>query len=152
MGDRHKSSEIKRIAVRAVPSRFHLDGAGTRRELSAGRKQAGSNVRHTGHPVRILAFQIGEAGLRRLDNRRRNQLIGCMHADNELTDLIRDKAGIRWRVSRKVLITFRDWVSKPSFSRDRAEPHPPCPRIRLSHSVFQPSTVRKWSPPLTVAA
>ncbi len=69
-----------------------------------------------------------------------------------LAHLIHDRAGIRWRVSRKVLITLRDWVSRPSFSRDRAEPHPPCPRIGLSHSVFQPSAVRKWSPPLTVAA
>ncbi len=39
--------------------------------------------------VRILTFPLDEAGLRRLDNRRRNQLFGCMHAHNELTFLNR---------------------------------------------------------------
>lgn len=39
--------------------------------------------------VRILTFPFDEAALRRLDNRRRNQLFGCMHAHNELTFLNR---------------------------------------------------------------
>jgi len=39
--------------------------------------------------VRILTFQLDEAGLRQLDNRRRNQLFGCMHAHNELSFLNR---------------------------------------------------------------
>lgn len=39
--------------------------------------------------VRILTFPLDEVGLRRLDNRRRNQLFGCMHAHNELTFLNR---------------------------------------------------------------
>ncbi len=39
--------------------------------------------------VRILTFQFNEARLRQLDNRRRNQLFGCMHAHNELSFLNR---------------------------------------------------------------
>lgn len=36
-------------------------------------------------------------------------------------------AGISWRVSRKLLILFADWVSKPSCPHDHAEPNPPRP-------------------------
>ena len=39
--------------------------------------------------VRILTYPIDEATLKTLDNRRRNQLFGCMHAHNELSYLNR---------------------------------------------------------------
>jgi hypothetical protein len=39
--------------------------------------------------VRILTFPIDENVLKKLGNRRRNQLFGCMHAHNELTFLNR---------------------------------------------------------------
>src|SRR5207237_9577319 len=50
--------------------------------------------------------------------------------------------GFGWRVSRKLLIVFMDWVSKPSCPHDHAEPHPPCTTIRLRRSAFQPSDAR----------
>jgi hypothetical protein len=40
-------------------------------------------------PLRILTYPIDEAVLARMNGRRRNQLIGCMHAHNELTFLNR---------------------------------------------------------------
>ncbi len=51
-------------------------------------------------------------------------------------------AAIRWRVSRKLLILFTDWVSKPSSSRDHAEPHPPCPTFTIQPFAF-PAVGRK---------
>jgi hypothetical protein len=59
-----------------------------------------------------------------------------------LARLIQRMPGIRWRVSRKALIALRDWVSKPSCPRERAEPHPPCLLIRPCRSIFQPSVAR----------
>jgi hypothetical protein len=59
-----------------------------------------------------------------------------------LADLIRGMAGIRWRVSRKSLTLFKDWVSKPSCPRNHSESHPPCTTIRLNHSDFQRSEAR----------
>jgi hypothetical protein len=37
----------------------------------------------------IIRLKIDKAALKTLDNRRRNQLVGCMHAHNELTVLNR---------------------------------------------------------------
>lgn len=67
-----------------------------------------------------------------------------------LAALIHRMAGIRWRVSHKRLILFRDWVSRPVHSPDQAGPHPPCMTIRLSRSAFQPLAARK-SPPRLMA-
>jgi len=40
-------------------------------------------------PVRILPFTVDDSALKRLSDRQRNQLFGCMHAHNELTFLNR---------------------------------------------------------------
>jgi len=40
-------------------------------------------------PIWIIQFEFDEASLAKLDNRERNQLVGCMHAHNELTILNR---------------------------------------------------------------
>jgi len=59
-----------------------------------------------------------------------------------LAHLIQRMAGIRWRVSRRPLILFKDWVSRPFHSHDHAEPHPPYPTIRSCRSTFQRSAAR----------
>jgi hypothetical protein len=60
-----------------------------------------------------------------------------------LAHLIRGKAGIRWRVSRKLLILFTGLgVKTKQFPLSR-EPHPPCPKIPSCRSVSQPSGARK---------
>jgi hypothetical protein len=48
-----------------------------------------------------------------------------------------DMPEIRWHVSSKTLIAFKDWVSKPFCPCERAEPHAPCPEIRSSRSLFR---------------
>jgi hypothetical protein len=40
-------------------------------------------------PIWIIQFEFEEASLAKLDNRGRNQLVGCMHAHNELVILNR---------------------------------------------------------------
>jgi hypothetical protein len=65
-----------------------------------------------------------------------------MKNTDQLAHLIQGMAGIRWRVSRKVLKAFKDWVLRPSCPRERTEPHPPCPTIRSCRSTFQPSAAR----------
>uniref|UniRef100_A0A8J4M580 Uncharacterized protein n=1 Tax=Acidicaldus sp. TaxID=1872105 RepID=A0A8J4M580_9PROT len=60
----------------------------------------------------------------------------------KLAALIHGMSGIRWRVSHKQLILLKDWVSRPFHSPDHAEPHPPCPILRLRRSAFQPSDGR----------
>jgi len=61
---------------------------------------------------------------------------------NRLAHLIHGISGNGWRVSRKMLSAFKDWVSKPSCPRQRIEPHPPCPTIRSRCLVFQRLTAR----------
>lgn len=41
------------------------------------------------HEFRIIRFQVEPETIRKLSNRRRNQLVGCMHAHNELVVLNR---------------------------------------------------------------
>ena len=62
-----------------------------------------------------------------------------MQSFKVLARLIHRIAEIRWRMSHKVLIALRDWVSKPPLPRDQSEPHPPCPMILSCRSPFQPS-------------
>jgi hypothetical protein len=64
---------------------------------------------------------------------------------DDLAALIQRMSGIRWRVSHKQLILLKDWVSRPFHSPDHAEPHPPCPILRLRRLAFQPSDGRKSS-------
>jgi hypothetical protein len=52
-------------------------------------------------------------------------------------------AAIRWRVARKALIGRKDWASRPSCPRERAEPHPPCPTI-----VMLPAAAERRDPAL----
>ncbi len=47
-----------------------------------------------------------------------------------LTWLIHGIAGIRRRVSRKLLIAFTDRMLRSTDTHNRAAPHPPCPTIR----------------------
>jgi hypothetical protein len=70
---------------------------------------------------------------------------------SRLAALIHGMAGIRWRMSHKRLILLKDWVLRPLHSPDHAEPHPPCPRLHLRRSVFQPSGGRN-SQRLSMAA
>jgi hypothetical protein len=53
-----------------------------------------------------------------------------------------DKAALQRLVAS---IGLRDWVSRPSCPRERAEPHPPCPTIRSCLLVFERSAARKWA-------
>ncbi len=69
-----------------------------------------------------------------------------------LAHRIHGMAGIRRRVSRKLLIAFTDWVSRPTSTHNRAAPHPPCPMIRPHPSSFQPSAARSSPPPSMAAA
>ena len=70
----------------------------------------------------------------------------------ELAHLIHGMAGIRRRVSRKLLIAFTDRVSRPTSTHNRAAPHPPCPMIRPHPSSFQPSAARSSPLPSMAAA
>jgi hypothetical protein len=69
-----------------------------------------------------------------------------------LARLIHGMAGNRWRVSRKTLIGLMDWVSKPSFSPEQVEPHPPCPMLPPGRSLFQRSAARRSAPHSMVGA
>ncbi len=72
--------------------------------------------------------------------------------DEQLAHPIHGMAGIRRRVSRKLLIAFTDRVSRPTSTHNRAAPHPPCPMIRPHPSSFQPSAARSSPLPSMAAA
>jgi len=82
--------------------------------------------------------EIGFDEIRRQIGKDGDQLMPVFLSEAELAHFIQGMAGIWRRVSRKLLIVFTDWVSKPACPRNHTEPHPPCPTIRPRHSCFQP--------------
>ena len=81
---------------------------------SRSRSRPGAETRVS--PIRLLVFPACAGMNRRSDRNDRCDAGVARLRGNELARLIHRMTAIRWRVSRKLLTAFTDWVSRPNLS------------------------------------